>query len=76
MFVDIFHFSSSTFSDPLKNENSYSTETDTMYSVLDNGRPDVDYFLVGIDVNTGATKSAVFLNEAVWPWCLGYVNDN
>mmetsp|Transcript_5739 Transcript_5739/g.7472 ORF Transcript_5739/g.7472 Transcript_5739/m.7472 type:complete len:310 (+) Transcript_5739:39-968(+) len=53
----------------------YVPETNTMYGILDNGDPDVDYFLVGVDVNTGATKSAVFLNEAVWPWCLGYVND-
>jgi len=51
----------------------YVPETNTMYGILDNGDPDVDYFLAGVDVNTGATKSAVFLNEAVRPWCLGYV---
>ena len=44
-----------------------------MYSVFNDGT--ADYSLVGIDVNTGATKSAVFLSEADWPYCLGYVND-
>eukprot|EP00008_Paramoeba_atlantica_P009030 CAMPEP_0201475952 /NCGR_PEP_ID=MMETSP0151_2-20130828/1252_1 /ASSEMBLY_ACC=CAM_ASM_000257 /TAXON_ID=200890 /ORGANISM="Paramoeba atlantica, Strain 621/1 / CCAP 1560/9" /LENGTH=278 /DNA_ID=CAMNT_0047856169 /DNA_START=208 /DNA_END=1044 /DNA_ORIENTATION=- len=30
-----------------------------------------DYFLVGIDLESGATKSAVLLSQDTIPWCLG-----
>jgi len=50
-------------------QNTLDIASNVLFAVLDNGTPDVDQFLVGIDMTSGRTRSAVLVAPNMYPWC-------
>jgi hypothetical protein len=50
-------------------QNTLDVASNILFAVLDNGPPYLDQFLVGIDMTTGATRSAVLVAPNLNPMC-------